>query len=94
MQVTEARDVIEMNNDKTPGLDSIVLENLKCGGPILTSTVTSIVNYMISEEIIPSQYKGVLIVPTPKWNRDRTFQDNNRGMTLLTVFFKLRENQY
>ena len=49
-------------------------------------TVTWLMNSMVRLEIIPKFYKKGLIVPIPKANKDHTIKDNNRGITLLSVF--------
>ena len=54
-------------------------------------TVTWLMNSMVRLEIIPKFYKKGLIVPIPKANKDHTIKDNNRGITLLPVLYKLFE---
>ena len=44
---------------------------------------------MISRGRMPQHYKRGIIVPIAKSNRDRTIKVNNRGITLLTVFYKI-----
>lgn len=59
----------------------------------MTSAVLAwLMNSIIEVELIPTRYKRGLLVPLPKPNKDHTVRDNNRGITLLPVFYKLLEN--
>ena len=44
---------------------------------------------MVYLECIPGALKKGLIVPIPKANKDSSIKDNNRGITLLPVIYKL-----
>ena len=97
IQVRQTRDVIEnLKCNKASGWDSIVAENVKYGGQMLTNQITHdhFMNEMLSRGRMPQHYKRGLIVPIPKSNRDCTIKDNNRGITLLTVFYKIFDKNY
>ena len=57
----------------------------------MKSTLSWIMNSLVEMAVIPTNYKRGLIVPIPKPNKDCTIQDNNRGITLLPVMYKLFE---
>ena len=80
-----------MKNKKVPGWDKVTIEHLKHSGELIMHTVTWLMNSMVKLEIIPKFYKKGLIVPIPKANKDHTIKDNNRGITLLSVLYKLIE---
>ena len=48
-------------------------------------------NLMIQQEHIPTHFKIGLLVPIPKGNKDKTNQDNYRGLTLISVIAKVFE---
>ena len=48
-------------------------------------------NIMIRREQVPQHYKRGYIAPTPKIDKDPTIKDNNRGITLLPIVYKLLE---
>lgn len=48
-------------------------------------------NSLVHMSYIPIHYKKGLLVPIPKANKDPLVKDNNRGITLLSVFYKLLE---
>ena len=81
----------KMKPGKAAGWDHITSEYLKHGGNIVTSTVTLVMNLIIQREQMPSHYKKGLLVPIPKAGKDPSFKDHNRGITLLSVLYKLLE---
>ena len=80
-----------MSNNKAPGWDTITAEHLKYGGEYLIGAITWLINGIVRREKIPQQLKRGLIVPIPKADKDRTVKDNNRGITLLSVLYKVLE---
>ena len=92
IQSKETLDVIRtMKNNKASGWDTIVTENIRYSGDVTISAITWIMNAIIHREKLPQHYKRGLIVPIPKVNKDRVIKDNNRGITLLTTFYKILE---
>ena len=85
------KEICKMKTRKAPGWDRVTAENLKHGGEILISTIAWLINNIALKERIPVCYKRGLIVPIPKPSKDQTVQDNNRGITLLPVLYKLLE---
>ena len=53
--------------------------------------VITLMNEMVTAETLPQHYKRGLIVPIPKARKDPTVKVNNRGITLLSVMYKLFE---
>ena len=80
-----------MKNRKASGWDKITAEHLKHCGPIAISAITWSMNQIVKQERIPSHYKRGLIVPIPKPRQNPIIPDNNRGITLLPVLYKLFE---
>ena len=70
----------------------MVAEHLKFGGDNLITILTWLMNSILKNEVIPNHYKRGLIVPIPKPGKDTCLKDNNRGITLLTILYKLLEN--
>jgi hypothetical protein len=80
-----------MKYKKAAGWDNISAEHLKYCGPTVTAAITWSMNQTIKQEIIPKHYKRGLIVPIPKPRQNPVIKDNNRGITLLPVLYKLLE---
>ena len=80
-----------MKNGKASGWDHIVAEHLKFSGFKLKLALTWLMNSFVVCESIPLQCKKGLIAPIPKPGKDCSYKDNNRGITLLTVIYKLFE---
>ena len=80
-----------MKNGKASGWDHIVAEHLKYSGFNLKLALTWLMNSFIVCEYVPIYCKKGLIVPIPKPGKDCSIKDNNRGITLLTVIYKLFE---
>ena len=83
--------ISKMKVKKVPGWDIISVEHLKYSGTTTLASITWPMNEMISAEILPQHYKRGLIVPIPKARKGPTVKDNNRGITLLSVLYKLLE---
>ena len=83
--------VSKLKNNKASGWDFIMSEHLKNAGPIFASTLTWILNSCVHNSYIPKYFKKGLLVPIPKPHKDVLIKDNNRGITLMPVFYKLFE---
>ena len=84
-------EISKLKNKKAPGWDGITNEHIKHSGKLTISTLTWIMNSIIREEKLPLSYKRGYIISLPKPNKDKRHKDNNRGITLLTVFYKIME---
>ena len=80
-----------LKNNKAAGWDGITAEELKNMGPIGVSALTWLYNSIIHQIDIPLSLKKGLLVPIPKPDKDSSVKDNNRGITLLPVLYKLLE---
>ena len=81
----------KLKNNKSSGWDFITAEHLKNAGPIFTSTLTWILNSCIHNSHVPKYLKKGLLVSIPKPNKDASIKDNNRGITLMPIFYKIFE---
>ena len=77
--------------NKAPGWDNVTAEDIIYGGEKLWCTLLRIYNCITSCEHIPKHFRIGLLVPIPKGTKDRTNQDNHRGLTLITAMAKLYE---
>ena len=78
-------------------LVSNICECSECEHPGVPNSGSKYENctYMdIELEKVPAHYKRGLIVPIPKPGKDSSSKDNNRGITLLTVIYKLFDSCY
>ena len=81
----------KLKTKKAPGWDGITNEHIKHSGKLTLATLTWIMNKIIWKEKLPISYKRGYIISLPKPNKDKRVKDNNRGITLLTTFYKLLE---
>ena len=77
---------------KAPGIDSITAEHVIYGGESFKGVIAWLLNGIINTEFIPPNLKKGLMSPIPKQDKDQTLKDNNRGITLLPIFYKMLEN--
>ena len=77
---------------KANGWDRISAENIINGGPFLQKCLLVLYNAIVTTEKIPIEMKRGVIVTVPKDNQDSRIKSNNRGITLLTVFYKQFQN--
>ena len=80
-----------LKNNKAPGFDAVTGEHLKYGGEQLVMGLVYVFNKMVQMIHIPQCNKVGVIVPIPKGEKDATYQNNNRGITLLPVVGKVFE---
>lgn len=90
--INELQNVIKgLKNNKAPGWDNLTAEHIKHGGSNLLNCLLRIFSLITSNEHIPTHFKIGLLVPIPKGTKDKSNQDNHRGLTLLSVIGKLYE---
>ena len=80
-----------LKNMKAPGWDEISNEHLKYAGKLTKAVITWMLNKIVETEVIPVNLKRGYIISLPKPQKDSTKKTNNRGITLLSVFYKLFE---
>ena len=91
----EVQKVIKsLKNNKAPGWDDITAECIKYGGSEIVKTVTKLCNLITDKEYIPWQFKIGLLIPIPKGEKNKSYQDNYRGITLLPILSKILEKCY
>ena len=83
--------VMKMKKKKAPGWDYNSAECLKYSGPLLRKTLTLLINAIIRKESIPVHCKRGLIVSIPKAGKNPVIKDNNRGIALVPVIYKVIE---
>ena len=80
-----------LKNMKAPGWDEISNEHLKYAGNLTKAAITYMLNKIIENESIPKNLKRGFMISLPKPQKDSTIKTNNRGITLLPVFYKMFE---
>ena len=85
------KQLTKMKKGKAPGWDSVTLEHYKHGGVNMKRVIVWIMNYIMYTCDVPMYCKRGLLIPIPKGGKDGTVKDNNRGLTLLPVIYKLLE---
>ena len=86
-----AHAVRSMKPNKAPGWDNVTAESIKHAGDKMTKVLTRLCNIIIKMEYIPWQFKIGLLIPIPKGDKNKSYQDNYRGITLLPVIAKIVE---
>ena len=85
------KQISKMKPNKAPGWDEITAEHLKHSGTMFIGLLTWIFNEIVLSENIPVYFKKGYIISIPKPGKSYVIKDNNRGITLLPVFYKLFE---
>ena len=85
------KEIDSLKLGKSPGWDRVTNEHLRKSGRVLRVTLTWLINNIVHLSEVPESYKRGLIVPIPKHNKDCTVKNNNRGITLLSVLYKILE---
>ena len=83
--------ISKLDCGKAAGWDRISAEHLRYAGPKVIGTLTWIYNSSVNLSIIPRHFKRGLLVPIPKPGKDTSLKTNNRGITLIPIFFKVFE---
>ena len=85
------KQISKMKANRAPGWDEITAEHLKNSGTVFVGLLTWIFNEVVLSEKIPVYFKKGYIISIPKPGKSYVIKDNNRGITLLPVFYKLFE---
>lgn len=83
-----------MKPDKAPGWDKVTVESIRYAGDKMIKLLTKLCNIITHMEYIPWHFKIGLLIPIPKGDKNKFFQDNYRGITLLPVIAKIVEKCY
>ena len=83
--------IMKMKLRKAPGWDDITVEHIRNAGHVVIKILTWVINGLVHFSHIPQHFKQGLLVPIPKPNKDSYVKDNNRGITLVPVLYKLFE---
>ena len=82
------RAIHRLKNGKSPGIDAIIAEMLKCSENDAVKQLHSLFNSIWKDQCVPEDWKKSLIVKVPK-KGDLTECDNYRGISLLSVPCKI-----
>ena len=77
--------VKKLKGGKSPGVDGITSEMLKCGGECLLEWLRRVCNVCVLEEKVPNDWMRAIIVPIYKGKGDRSECKNYRGISLLSI---------
>ena len=82
------RAIHRLKNGKSPGIDAISAEMLKCSENDAVKQLHSLFNSIWKDQCVPEDWKKSLIVKVPK-KGDLSECDNYRGISLLSVPSKI-----
>lgn len=77
--------VNKLKKGKSPGVDGITSEMLKCGGECLLEWLRRVCNVCLLNEKVPNDWMRAIIVPIYKGKGDRSDCRNYRGISLLSI---------
>jgi hypothetical protein len=77
-----------LNNNKAPGEDNITAELLKCGGAHVWRMTYELITEVWRTEIMPKEWSVAVICTIHKKN-EKTICSNYRGISLLSVIYKV-----
>ena len=81
--------VNKLKNNKSPGLDDIINEFIKCSNDKMCKLYCKFFNLVLSKGIVPEDWVVGVIKPIYKNKGSRLEADNYRGITLLSCMGKL-----
>ena len=79
----------EFKNNKSPGTDGFTSEFYKFFWPELKSDMTSSFNYAFQKETLSFSQRRRIISLIPKKDKDETFLETLRPISLLNVDYKI-----
>ena len=82
----------KLKSKKAPGDDGLSAEHFKHAGRKCHEVVALLFNAINVLEYVPSGFKKGIIIPIPKSGKDKSKQDNYRGITLLPVLAKMYQS--
>ena len=77
--------VNKLKKGKSPGVDGITSEMLKCGGECLLEWLRRVCNVCLLNGKVPNDWMRAIIVPIYKGKGDRSDCRNYRGISLLSI---------
>lgn len=83
--------ILELKNNKAPGIDNVPAELLKYGGELLWRCMHELILMIWQTEELPEEWKCGVICPLFK-KGDRLECSNYRGITLLNIAYKVLAN--
>ena len=90
--VEDVRKTVQMlKGGKSPGVDGITSEILKCDDECLLEWLRRVCNVCILEAKVPNDWMRAIIVPVYKGKGDRSECKNHRGISFLSIPGKVYE---
>lgn len=81
--------VNHLKSGKSPGLDGIPPEVMKCGGYLLKCQLHQLIVQIWDEALVPQEMKDAVIITIYKKKGDRADCGNSRGISLLSIAGKV-----
>ena len=83
--------ISKLKKRKAPAWDKLTSEHLQFSCKTTKSVIVWVMNGIIKSNSFPVDFKKGVLIPIPKANKDSSLKENNRGITLLPVLYKLFE---
>ncbi len=83
------RNIKKLKNNKSPGADVVLNENIMCTQTILLPLYVKLLNKVFDSVVMPTEWLVGMIDPIYKNNGDTHDANNYRGITLLSRLGKL-----
>lgn len=80
--------ILDLKNNKAPGIDEVTPEALKYGGEIIVERLHALLRLIWRSEAVPTSWKKAIIIPIFK-KGDKTDCKNYRGISLLSILGKV-----
>ena len=89
-EVSEQEVVKELPTNKAAGPDKLPIRVIKDSLPVISSTITSLINCSFTTNTFPDDWKIAEVIPIPKLG-DKEIACNNRPISLLPAMSKICE---